>query len=92
MLFTLFVLLFSIASVLSQLWLGSGPNSLTSDQLENILHYNEGGLSPEQIHEAFRSSLATLDDPDYKVRLLNNKRMNSMQKKERIFFLLEMQV
>jgi len=55
--------------VLSQLWLGAGAGSSTAAQLEEVLYYKNGGLLPEQVHEAFKSSLYTLEDPDYKVRI-----------------------
>lgn len=59
---------YSVASVLSQLWLGSGPGSPTYLELERSLHYKEGGLSPDKVHPIFQSSLDTLNDPDFQVR------------------------
>jgi hypothetical protein len=56
-----------VASVLSQLWLGSGKGSATFRQLQQGLHYKDGGLSPEKVHDVFMSSLDTLDDVDFKV-------------------------
>ncbi len=58
---------FSVASVLSQLWLGSAPGSPSFLELERVLHYKDGGLGPQKVHEVFHSSLDTLDDPDFKV-------------------------
>jgi serpin B len=54
-----------VASVLSQLWLGSGPDSDTFKELEQVLHYKDGGLTPQKVHQVFHSSLDTLDDPDF---------------------------
>ncbi|OXA45547.1 leukocyte elastase inhibitor [Folsomia candida] len=56
---------YSVASVLSQLWLGSAPESGTFTQLENVLHYKDGGLGPEKVHAVFHSGLDTGDDPDF---------------------------
>lgn len=58
---------YSVASVLSQLWLGSAPESGTFTQLENVLHYKDGGLGPEKVHAVFHSGLDTGDDPDFQV-------------------------
>lgn len=41
--------------------------SRTATQLAEALYYKNGGLLPAQVHDAFRSSLYTLEDPDYKV-------------------------
>lgn len=59
----------SVASVLSQLWLGSGVGSTTYRQLEKVLFYRESGLTPNQAHQTFHPSNYGLTDDDLTVIL-----------------------
>ncbi|CAL8105285.1 unnamed protein product [Orchesella dallaii] len=54
----------SIASVLSQLWLGSGVGSSTYRQLEKVLFYRDSGLTPSQAHQTFHPSNYGITDND----------------------------
>lgn len=59
-----------MASVLSQLWLGSGVGSSTYRQLEKVLYYKESGLTPSQAHQTFHPSNYGVTDTDLNVILV----------------------
>ncbi|CAG0894643.1 unnamed protein product [Cyprideis torosa] len=54
---------FSLATVLSMLFLGAGSSSQTAIQLRKTLHYRE--ISYATVHRAFRSVIENFQDPYY---------------------------